>query len=465
MNDPIVRIGDRRDFGAHLWYWTHFVFNWWALFAALIFLVFGFVAGYETSQPDRYGEPTRRMLHRLDDLEEMLVKLRAAELPNIHTEQDKLHRAIEAAQSAHSALPAAQKKRVAPHMEQIVAHGDAIDRALHDQSIEFDGALGGHLKTIRFERDEMMQQIAATDNKASWLFDQWKRFLKWIGAISFLTILTGLLGFLLMMNPDFRRMVAQSSGSISAFGLSLKFSDVESARDSIETRQRALGEDLVRVYTTALRKSGVEAMFRLVYVDLCSAFLDKGVDLRARDHRVTLFVPDFIGEYLVQATRYLGNWRQGDETVVGRRFSVRYGIIGKAWRLIGPQYNSNVRTENKNLIRNWGFTSPEAAPLASSPASASLMAFVINDSGSLPPLAIVYVEVTGNMLHKTENLSDSEAERQEPDADGFTMADRYAEGIWKDVADRKSVTKLKTALIRLQSVLRWNDKVNRGQGQ
>lgn len=462
MTNPISE-GVRSFF----WRWTRFAFDGWALLAALLFLVVGFVLGYEVSQPARYSAPAQLVSKRLDALEDLLIKVRGTSLPNVHAERGKLSRAIEEARNAIASLPSPQRQALTPHFDKIVLHGEAIDDALESQSNAFDGAISGHLKAIRTERERMEHQIDATEGVAPWIFDQSKRFLKWIGALSFLTILAAISFVLLMNHPRFRRLVARSSGSISAFGVSFNFSDVQSARDSIETRQRALGEDLARAYTRALRDSAVEAKFKRVYDELRDAFRQEGIELDRIDHRATLYVPDFLGEYVVQATRYSGNWRQGNETVVGRRFSVRYGIIGKAWRLTGPQYYSEVRNENKNLVRNWGFTPAEASPFANSPSVGSLMAFVVKDTGSLPPLAIVYVEAEGaNMLHDPAKLTAQQAMEQTPNAEGFTPADRYAaDQIWAKVADKEAIKRLKTVLVRLQSVLRWNDKVDDAPGR
>lgn len=447
--------------------WWNFVFNYWALVLATVFLVIGFTAGYAISQPSRYTEPAETMLKRLDAVEALLEDIQSQRLPRVQDDRHKLSVAVDGVQAALGQLPDFQKKRLVLFFNEIETHARAIDLALDNQSVVIDSSISGHLKAIRIQREKINQQLDAVSGFGALAFDQSKIFLKWIGALSFLTIVAIILFLLLMSSPSFRRRLSNSSGSITAFGISFSLHDLASERDSIEARQHELGEDLVRTYTKALRASSLQARFRDVYKDMEAAFALETITLGAIDHRATLYIPDFVGESLVQATLYSGNWRQGDERSVGRRFSVRYGIIGKAWRLAGAQYNSNVSNASKNLIRNWGFTGAESKPFGNDAASASLMAFIVKDSGNLPPLAVIYLEAVGaNKLHQVATLSDSDAESQSPDTEGLTKADRYAaEKIWARVNDKKSVEHLKQALLRLQTVLRWNDKIEGGVGR
>ncbi|RUN76459.1 hypothetical protein EJC47_10810 [Sphingomonas sp. TF3] len=447
--------------------WWNFVFNYWALTLATLFLVVGFITGYAISQPSRYSAPAGTMLKRLDALEALLENVQSHRLPRVQDDRHKLTMAIDSVRAALVGLPDIQKKRIAPYFVEIETHGRAIDQTLDSQSFLIDSALSEHLKSIRAQREQIKQQIDTASGFGSLVFDQSKLFLKWIGALSFLTIVAISLFLVLMSSPSFRRRLAGSSGTITAFGVSFNLHDLSSERDSIEARQHELGDDLVRTYTKALRASSLQARFREVYKDIEAAFAQETIALDAIPHRATLYIPDFVGESLVQATLYSGNWHLGDERSVGRRFSVRYGIIGKAWRLVGAQYNSNVGNSCKNLIRNWGFTDTEAKPFGNDTASGSLMAFIVKDSGPLAPLAVIYVEALGaNTLHKKDVLSDAEAADQAPDIDGLTKADHYAaRHIWAQVKDKRSVERLKQALLRLQAVLRWNDKIEGGTGR
>lgn len=447
--------------------WWNFVFNYWALMLAVLFLIVGGITGYAISQPSRYSAPAETMLKRLDALEVLLENVQSHRLPHVHDDGSKLAIAVDNAQAALAGLPDAEKKRLAPYFVEVETHGGAIVQALDRQSFVIDNAVSEHLRAIRGQREQIKQQIDAASGFGPLAYDQSKAFLKWIGALSFLSIVAISLFLLLMSSPSFRRRLSGSSGTVTAFGVSFNLHDVSSERDSIEARQHKLGDDLVRTYTKALRASSLQARFRDVYKDIEAAFEKESITLAGIDHRATLYIPDFVGESLVQATLYSGNWRQGDERAVGRRFSVRYGIIGKAWRLVGAQYNSNVGNACKNLIRNWGFTDAEAKPFGNEAASGSLMAFIVGDSGSLPPLAVIYVEALGaNQLHKKDVLSDADAEAQTPNGEGFTQADLYAaEHIWAKVKDQKSVERLRQALLRLQVVLRWNDKVEGGPGR
>lgn len=456
------------SFRTKLWHWYSFTLDAWALVVAVLFLIVGFVGGYEVSQPSRYSGSAQDIRARLDSIEKILDTVQSLGLPDIRADQRKLDDAVAHARKTSTALPAASAARLKPDLDEIEKQGEAIDHILTGETAKLDTALSAHLKAVRAERRIIEDQFDAARGTAPLVYDQSKRFLKWIGAISFLTIVAILFFVLVILNnPRARRAMSRSTGSISAFGVSITLRDIQSERDSIEARQRAVSADLTRTYTGALRVSKIEPHFRKVMEKIVAAFAQQNIDLSALHYRATLYVPDFVGEVLVQATRYVGNWRVGDEKVVGRRFSVRYGIIGKAWRLLGPQYNSHVVNTDKNLIRNWGFSAEEAAPFVPGTAAGSLMAFVVKDSGSLPPLAVIYLEAEGaNKLHNIITLPNARAEKQDPDPNGFTEADRYAAAqLWAKVENDAVVQDLKTRLHRLQSALRWNDKVDGGVGR
>jgi hypothetical protein len=317
----------------------------------------------------------------------------------------------------------------------------------------------------------LQKKIDASSDFSAIAFDQLRRFLKWIGAISFLTIVAVVLLIIIMSTPKIRTILAKS-GSISAFGLTFNFNDLQSVRASIAEREGKIETDAAEVYTTALRSADVERLFRQVMQNIEQRFSKLEVDLQSIRYRATLYVPGFVGENLVQATRYCGTWNLKDERAVGRRFSVRYGIIGKAWRLRSCQYNPNVHNENKALIRDWGFTEDEATPFRPIPDNsivprASLMAFVLTDISNLPPLGVIYLEAEGaNTLHRDKFLANgSGLEQVLSDGSGLTRADKYAsENIWEKI-DPNATARLRSRLVRLQRELRWNDKIEGGVGR
>jgi hypothetical protein len=75
------------------------------------------------------------------------------------------------------------------------------------------------------------------------------------------------------------------------------------------------------------------------------------------EFRSTIHVPDvlFRGS-LYQLIDYYGD-APGKR---GRAFSIRFGIVGRAWRLGEPQIEGRVPTNSEELVREWGMTRGEA---------------------------------------------------------------------------------------------------------
>jgi hypothetical protein len=79
--------------------------------------------------------------------------------------------------------------------------------------------------------------------------------------------------------------------------------------------------------------------------------------------RATIHVADIVfDKYLYQLTEYFPDPTSGGK--VGRRFSLRFGIIGRAWRMNRSMARENAVTSPENavqlLIENWGMTYEEA---------------------------------------------------------------------------------------------------------
>ena len=84
-----------------------------------------------------------------------------------------------------------------------------------------------------------------------------------------------------------------------------------------------------------------------------------GIQLaRAEDFRCTLYIPDLMFEdMLCQLTDY---YPWDGRASAGRAFSVRYGIIGRAWRSSQNMGEDDVQANFNDLMENWGMTCEEA---------------------------------------------------------------------------------------------------------
>lgn len=450
-------------------------FNWWALLLALIlFLPLGFLAGYEVKQPSLNVASTKSLLSVIDKIEGQIA---AAEARGAGASADSLAKLqpvrtdLEAIKNTANRLPVSNRAELTTKINIALDDMDSLKAAAFVRESKFDEELAGDLRELRSLRKQIYNGANASKDFPSILYDQFCRFLKWVGAVGFLGIITLLLFLTIWTsNPAFRAAIART-GSVTAFGVTVNFSDLQSVRASIIARDSALDKDIILAYTSTLKRSKLNEQFQKLIEDIKNALLATGVDLSQVKYRATLFVPGFVGQELIQATRYTGTWQErlGDERVVGRRFSVRFGIIGKAWRLQTSQYFPSVDNNEKSLLREWGFTQEETTPHTSSasPTTGCLMAFSINDIGNAPPLGIIYLEADGpNKFHPANPAGNqSAAMTLVGDQSGMTKADKFADNeIWKKLP-AASVQKLKDQLIRLQAQLRWNDKINDGVGR
>ncbi len=449
------------------WVWGRQVFSWWGLLVALVvFMPAGFLVGYNLKQPSLVMDSTRSVLKQTNDVESFLINAEIRDSRDVGAKLQKLEADTTATENLTKTAPAALKTKLQTQLGGISADAVDLRQTLRAQNIAYDQMIDANLQKVRQLKIGVQNQAEATKDFPSVAYDQLRRFLKWIGALSFLTLFSAAVFFLLMLNPSFRGIVAKT-GSISAFGVSLNFNDLQSVRASIRVRDGELEKDIVTAYTNTLKKSHLAKHFTAIMGDIDRVFTALGVDLKTVDYRATLFVPGFVGQELVQATQYSGTWKLGNEKAVGRRFSVRFGIIGKAWRLQASQYFPKVDNLNKNLLRNWGFTQDEItqAPNPASPPTGCLMAFCINDIGNSPPLGVIYIEADGaDKLHPAATTGLS-ADTLLTDGSGMTTADKFADdNIWSKLKP-DLVNRLKAQLIRLQSEMRWNDKIQEAIGR
>lgn len=78
---------------------------------------------------------------------------------------------------------------------------------------------------------------------------------------------------------------------------------------------------------------------------------------KSEDFRCTVYVPDVLFDDALYCL--LDYWPKG--LAAGKAYSVRYGIIGRAWRLQTSQAESVVVSERPKLMREWAMTNQEAA--------------------------------------------------------------------------------------------------------
>jgi hypothetical protein len=105
-------------------------------------------------------------------------------------------------------------------------------------------------------------------------------------------------------------------------------------------------------------------------------------------YRVTLHMPDTLQpEMLYQLIDYFPHGPF--PATRGRRKSIRFGAIGKAWRLQLSDYSPTVPTNRSDLIKDWGMTAKEA-DLAGH-GRQTFLSVILTDSSKIP-LAVFYMD-------------------------------------------------------------------------
>jgi hypothetical protein len=145
------------------------------------------------------------------------------------------------------------------------------------------------------------------------------------------------------------------------------------------------------------------------------------------NYRCTIHVEDVL---LVNALYQLVDYYPQARGSRGRRFGIRYGMIGKTWRLRVDQIAPNVfdgrgsiAAKVETLIKDWAMTHAEATAAAQD-AITAFVVVVIKEGGSELPVALLYfdsktAEAFGDA---TEADKFAAAVRAESDQRGLTKA-------------------------------------------
>lgn len=167
--------------------------------------------------------------------------------------------------------------------------------------------------------------------------------------------------------------------SVKVFGAELVFSK----------EAKASADEVLENYTKQIkaefdRRAQVlrlwDKLQNVVEAHLLGQVLDK-----EKDFRFTIYVPDVLfQDALYQLLDYypVGGGR-------GRRKSLRFGIIGLAWRSAQPQVEGDITTDAQELLKEWGMKRHEAT--AAGKGRKSFACVVLLDN-SRTPVGLFYLD-------------------------------------------------------------------------
>lgn len=229
----------------------------------------------------------------------------------------------------------------------------------------------------------------------------WSAFVHWLAPVvaSFFPW-PALILFIMSLRPvrqglsNFAISFAELPRAVTAIkmaGLKINL-DPGKAKELLSITSEVVYADFERVIDREVEKLKVWPKFEQVIEKGLKPFIDSTL-LPAEANapslfRVTLHVPDTLeNEKLYQLIDYhpAGPFRNSK----GRRKSIRFGAIGKAWRLESSDYSAAVSTQRSDLIKDWGMTATEAE--AAGQGRQTFLSVIIRDS-SLVPLAIFYMD-------------------------------------------------------------------------
>lgn len=416
---------------------------------AIIAGIVGFLVGASISQPMLLAQPTREVLSQADNLDRVL-------LAELHDPRD-ITEDVNKLKAMTAKIPTQQGRDIASAV-------DALSSKLTEQNLTFQQNVWKAHEAITVVRLRLTQQAEATSDHARVAYDQLRRFLKWTGpALALGLVLAVPVLILAVTNSKVRAWLARTT-SVGVGPVSLAVGDMSAVKQGIKARYAEVDEAIVKTYKDKIDKSDLEGMFKRLKVEL-DAQIERAYGVKMADvrHRATMYVPGFTDEQLVQVTNYLPAENPA-RIVVGRRFSVRYGIIGRAFRLRTALYNWEVNNDGNQLVRYWGLTRGEAYKQGAE--KTSLMALPIPPDQSNDPLAIIFIEAKGsNQLMPKEDPMDLR-QLVSTDPNGRTQADFLtSEKIWKPLWTDNKVQPLYEALQAIKAEMNWDAPLRGQDGQ
>jgi hypothetical protein len=410
----------------------------------LAIFVLGIFLGATISQPILLHKPAQDVLAQADQVDRVLLD-GLQDPRNVTEDLSKLRARI-------AALPKNEGAGIAVDL-------DVIAGKLADQNTTFQSQIWKAHESISNVRQNLKLQGEASSGLPAIIYDQLRRFAKWTGPLILFAIVIVAVLLLIPGGPAWLGQVKEF-----AFGPFSVARDVATVKTSISQSLEAVDEAVSTTYQEKSKKFDLDSLFGRLKLELDKQFLKEfNVDLTNTRHRATLYVPGMTDEQLVQATKYLPT-PNPEKPVVGRRFSVRYGIIGRAFRQRIALYNWKVDNYRNRLVRIWGLTRSEAYKQGGT--ATSLMALPIPPNEIADPLGIIYLEAHGeNILMPSETVADLERDVS-GDSNARLTADKLAhDRIWEPLWSANLVQPLYEALEAMKRELTWDTPLVGRDGQ
>ena len=263
-----------------------------------------------------------------------------------------------------------------------------------------------------------VQQQPGHDDK-NWLRVIWDSLFPW----PFLLVL--IIAYLLFSGgaPNRIESLLRPFQSVKLFGQ--EFILNQWGGRNAETAIRFYRQEVQTKFDRKLKKLKIADMHKTVIDQYAKKIIP---DLMNNHVRSTIHIPDMLfDEALYQLIEY---YPESSQSSHGRSFPVRYGIIGKAWRLEESQYEAAVPTAKEKLIFEWGMTKDEAAEAGKDRQS---FGCIVLKKGQ-KPLGIFYLDAPGHAIFGDANTW-QKLENAIHDGAKVTKLIEALEAIHKDLLD------------------------------
>jgi hypothetical protein len=147
----------------------------------------------------------------------------------------------------------------------------------------------------------------------------------------------------------------------------------------------------------------------------------------AINQRATIHVQDIVfKQYLYQITEYFP--RQGSKKQ-GRRFSQRFGSMGRAWRMgqsLGEGNAFGPGTPEEELVKEWGMTREEAQSASRTSRPADLCVLLKSPEDGNIPIGMLYIDSTITATYGDDATATAVAKSLENEQEVIDMAKAVA---------------------------------------
>jgi len=180
----------------------------------------------------------------------------------------------------------------------------------------------------------------------------------------------------------------QFIGSVKSLKLpGFEFVVGDALKQSAEEAFRISREQVKNDFDTWVQRTDINAALDRILNDVRRWIAENCAG--TENYRCTVHVPDLLfADSLYQLTDYVppGNPR-------GRAWSVRYGLMGRQWRLAESGQSVEIPPEETVLVKEWGMTREEARRASQGKTSQSMICVVLKPANR-EPVGMVYLDAS-----------------------------------------------------------------------